>query len=427
MTRVKICGLRDPQDARMARDAGADMLGVIFAESPRRASIAQARAIRAMLGPRIELFRPDTDHFGVAVDEVGRPLLVGVFARQPADEIVRITAEVDLDVIQLSGGEHPELVARLPRPVIRVHHVDAGTDPDALLRRISQGPPTVPALDTYSAQGGGSGRTFDWRIAGAIARIRPIILSGGLTPDNVAAAIERVHPWAVDVSSGVERRSAERRPAGAGRQVAPPDASLHRERARHRGGGPRADGRRAMTSDAPPAGAGRFGEFGGQYIPETLMPACAELEEAWTAAQSDEDFQKELADLLGHYAGRPTPLSDAPRLSAALGVPRIVIKREDLLHTGAHKINNAVGQVLLARKMGKQRIIAETGPGSTASRRPPPAPASAWSASSTWAPRTCGGSRSTSSACACWAPRCAPSIPARARSRTPSTRPSATG
>ena len=119
-----------------------------------------------------------------------------------------------------------------------------------------------------------------------------------------------------------------------------------------------------MTTDAPPQPiAGRFGEFGGQYIPETLMPACAELEAAWTAAQSDEDFQDELDELLRDYVGRPTPLSDAPRLSAALGGPRIVLKREDLAHTGAHKINNAIGQVLLARKMGKRRIIAETGAG----------------------------------------------------------------
>ena len=207
MTRVKICGLRNPQDARAARDAGADLLGVIFAKSPRRASLARARAIRAAIGPRIELFRADPAHFDNAVDELGRPLLVGVFAGQSADEIVRITAEADLDLIQLSGGEHPELIARLTRPVIRVHHVGAETNADTLLARIAQGPPSVAALDTQSKRGGGSGRTFDWAIAAAIARIRPIMLSGGLTPDNVAAAIDRVHPWAVDVASGVERRS----------------------------------------------------------------------------------------------------------------------------------------------------------------------------------------------------------------------------
>ncbi len=209
MTRIKICGLRDPRDARAARDAGADMLGVIFAESPRRASLEQARAIRAALGPRIELFESDAAAFGAAIDRAGRPLLVGVFARQSADEIVRIAAAADLDVIQLSGGEHPQLAARLTRPVIRVHHVDAATDADALLDRVAERPPTVAALDTHSGQGGGSGRTFDWAIAAAIARIRPIVLSGGLDPDNVAAGIERVHPWAVDVSSGVEERSAD--------------------------------------------------------------------------------------------------------------------------------------------------------------------------------------------------------------------------
>ncbi len=206
MTRVKICGLRHPQDALIARDAGADMLGVIFAESPRRASLGQARAIRAALGPRIELFESDATAFGAAIDRAGRPLLVGVFARQPADEIVRIAAAADLDVIQLSGGEHPAFATRLTRPVIRVHHVDAATDADALLDRVAGGPPSVAALDTRSEQGGGSGRTFDWAIAAAIARIRPIMLSGGLGPDNVAAAIRRVRPWAVDVASGVEER-----------------------------------------------------------------------------------------------------------------------------------------------------------------------------------------------------------------------------
>ena len=125
-----------------------------------------------------------------------------------------------------------------------------------------------------------------------------------------------------------------------------------------------------MTAESAPdsARAGRFGDFGGQYIPETLMPACAELEQAWTAAQSDAGFQAELDELLRDYVGRPTPLTDAPRLSAELAAPgqagpRILLKREDLAHTGAHKINNALGQVLLARRMGKRRIIAETGAG----------------------------------------------------------------
>ena len=108
---------------------------------------------------------------------------------------------------------------------------------------------------------------------------------------------------------------------------------------------------------------GRFGKYGGRYVPETLMAALEELEHAYEVADADPAFHAELDDLLHHYCGRPTPLYYAKRLSETLGGARIYLKREDLLHTGAHKINNALGQGLLAKRMGKQRIIAETGAG----------------------------------------------------------------
>jgi tryptophan synthase beta chain len=108
---------------------------------------------------------------------------------------------------------------------------------------------------------------------------------------------------------------------------------------------------------------GRFGPYGGRYVPETLMVPLFELERAYEAAKTDAKFQAEFADLLKNFAGRPTPLQFAARLTSHLGGPRIYLKREDLLHTGAHKINNAIGQGLLAVKMGKPRIIAETGAG----------------------------------------------------------------
>ena len=108
---------------------------------------------------------------------------------------------------------------------------------------------------------------------------------------------------------------------------------------------------------------GRFGIFGGQYVPETLMPAVIELEAAFDAAWRDGAFRAELDGLLRTYVGRPTPLTDARRLAEAVGLRRVLLKREDLTHTGAHKINNALGQALLARRMGKRRIIAETGAG----------------------------------------------------------------
>jgi len=108
---------------------------------------------------------------------------------------------------------------------------------------------------------------------------------------------------------------------------------------------------------------GRFGQYGGRYVPETLMAALEELEQAYDVANGDPTFHAELDGLLHHYCGRPTPLYFAKRMSEQLGGAQIYLKREDLLHTGAHKINNALGQGLLAKRMGKQRIIAETGAG----------------------------------------------------------------
>src|SRR5215217_2264819 len=111
-----------------------------------------------------------------------------------------------------------------------------------------------------------------------------------------------------------------------------------------------------------PSADGRFGEFGGRFLPESLIPACAELEAAFTEAWADPKFHAEYESVLHHYGGRPTPVTECRNLSAQLGV-RVLLKREDLAHTGSHKINNVIGQALLARRMGKTRLIAETGAG----------------------------------------------------------------
>lgn len=108
---------------------------------------------------------------------------------------------------------------------------------------------------------------------------------------------------------------------------------------------------------------GHFGQFGGRYVAETLMPALLELEEAYTEALADPEFQAEFDYYLHHYVGRPSPLYFAERLTEHLGGAKIYLKREDLNHTGAHKVNNTVGQILLARRMGKKKVIAETGAG----------------------------------------------------------------
>ncbi len=119
---------------------------------------------------------------------------------------------------------------------------------------------------------------------------------------------------------------------------------------------------RTDLADMPDA-RGYFGEFGGRFVPETIMPALDELESAYAAAMADPEFHAELRHLQRTYTGRPTPITHARRLSDELGGAQIYLKREDLAHTGAHKINNALGQGLLAKRMGKRRIIAETGAG----------------------------------------------------------------
>lgn len=116
-------------------------------------------------------------------------------------------------------------------------------------------------------------------------------------------------------------------------------------------------------AESVPDARGRFGAYGGRYVPETLMAPLEELERAYIEARSDAKFQQELNDLLHNFAGRPTPLQFASRLTEYLGGPKIYLKREDLLHTGAHKINNCIGQGLLAARMGKRRVVAETGAG----------------------------------------------------------------
>src|SRR5580765_9001021 len=118
-----------------------------------------------------------------------------------------------------------------------------------------------------------------------------------------------------------------------------------------------------VTSRRDPDGRGYFGKFGGRYVPETLVEPIEELERAYLAARDDPAFQAELSRLLDHYVGRATPVYEARRLTAEAGGARLFLKREDLTHTGAHKINNAIGQALLAARMGKRRIVAETGAG----------------------------------------------------------------
>ncbi len=203
MTLVKICGVSEPRHARAAASYGADFVGVVFAPSRRQVTMGQARRIAEALGER------SGPPSGPTVDAVearlraGRPLLVGVFADQDADTINGIAEECGLDLVQLSGSEPWEVCGLVSRPVLKCLKVRQGQPAAEVLARIRGD--ALLLLDPYvEGSYGGAGVTLDWDVAAEVAQEQPVMLAGGLRPDNVALAVRTVHPWAVDVSSGVE-------------------------------------------------------------------------------------------------------------------------------------------------------------------------------------------------------------------------------
>lgn len=203
MTLVKICGVSEPRHARAAASFGADLIGVVFAPSRRQVTMGQGRRISEALGPRAA---PPSNATVAAVEErlrVARPLLVGVFADQDADTINGIADECGLDLVQLSGSEPWEVCGLLDRPVLKCLKVREGQTAPEVLAHVHGG--ALLLLDPYvEGTYGGAGVTLDWQVAAQVAEKEPVMLAGGLRPDNVARAVATVRPWAVDVSSGVE-------------------------------------------------------------------------------------------------------------------------------------------------------------------------------------------------------------------------------
>lgn len=224
MTLVKICGNRTPEDVLAAADAGADFVGMIFAESSRQVTVDQAQAMVRALGapladhefaippPAQAHAREEIEswfHHGADVVDayldVKRPLTVGVFADQSIDEVNEIAEEVGLDLVQLSGDESWEDCLRVTKQVIQIVHISPLDSPSDAFSHVQPGFAIALGLDSaHGAYRGGSGHTFDWEVARAVADRIPVMLMGGLNPENVAEAIETVEPWIVDVASGTE-------------------------------------------------------------------------------------------------------------------------------------------------------------------------------------------------------------------------------
>jgi tryptophan synthase beta subunit len=373
---MKICGVGDTGSAIAAAAAGADAIGLnLVPGTPRVLTVTEAAELARVVRTATPASR--------------RPRLVAVTADASADLLAAIVAEIDPDAVQFSGAEPVSAVGMVGRPVWKVLHLPA----DAPADLASAAGPFVDRGRAYLAAGverllvdtaggphpGGTGQRASATLAAAVARDLPVTLAGGLAPGNVADALLAIPAVGVDVASGVEApREPGRRPVKDPYLVA-----LFAKRARAA-----RDDRPNVPFGPTPVHAGlldadshgRWGmerDFGGRYVPETLMAALEQLETAWDALRDDPVFWAELRELLGRFAGRPTPIYRAGRLAEAVrheaerlggrtaSMPRLrlYLKREDLAHTGAHKINNALGQALLTRRLGKHRVIAETGAG----------------------------------------------------------------
>ena len=361
--KVKICGLRSRAEVEAAAAAGASYVGMVFyPPSPRHLTLADARWVAGGVPA------------GVA--------RVALTVNADDDELERLIEAVPVEMLQLHGREPPERVAavraRFGLPVMKAIGVAVRADLaqiDAYARVADQ-----LLIDARPAPGadrpGGNGLAFDWRLLEGLRWPLPWMLAGGLTADNVAAAVELTGAAQVDVSSGVERAPGYKDPervrafVAAALAAAAPEAALQLTSTLASREARRRDSREEpMTQHQPntfragPDERGRFGDFGGRFVSETLMPLILELEAEYEKAKTDADFWAEMDFLWKHYVGRPSPLYFAERLTERLGGAKVYFKRDELNHTGAHKINNVLGQILLARRMGKTRIIAETGAG----------------------------------------------------------------
>lgn len=326
MPKIKICGLTCKEDIELINDFPVDYAGFVlyFPKSKRNITIEQAQQLKAGLKKSVQ---------AVAVTV------------SPDLEQVKAIAAAGFSGIQIHGILDKEVEEYLNIPIFRAVNVTCSEDIKAAQRNLKEKIKYI----VFDGKQSGSGETFDWGfLQNNVDNSVRIMLAGGLTEHNVDEAIRKFYPAVVDVSSSVEKED------GTGKDREKISRFI-----------------KAVFNSQKKADEGRkddqsmstyYGEFGGQYVAESLMNTLQEVDQAFEEAIHDPEFWKEFYYYMKEYVGRETPLYLAERLSEKYG-PKIYLKREDLNHTGAHKINNVIGQILLAKRMGKKKVIAETGAG----------------------------------------------------------------
>lgn len=319
--------MRSLTDYEKAVNCGVDYIGFVFAPSKRQVTFKEVQRWTEEIPPK------------------SHQKIVGVFVNEKKENIAEASRKCKLHVVQCHGNESPAFIKELKEEI-----------PCSIYKTIHHGPESLNKMKAYDGivdgyvvdtkteyEWGGTGISFDWeQIPSYTKEARkqqvPCLIAGGVKPENIKKLFN-FRPLGIDVSSGIETNSEKNE----GKMRDMVDAVKSQYQA--------------------PDSLGRFGVFGGRYVPETLMYALEELEHAFETIKNDESFYKELHREWERYSGRPTPLTKADRLTDFIGGASIYLKREDLNHTGAHKINNAIAQALLAKRMGKKNIIAETGAG----------------------------------------------------------------
>ncbi len=315
---IKVCGLTDNESSRQVANLdGVEFVGFIFYEGSKR-------------------------HTEVTFETNKKK--VGVFVNASYAYIETQINRHKLDFVQLHGNESPEMVAKLRNIVKTIKAFGIANVTDLEATKLYEGLADYFLFDTKSDSHGGTGTAFNWQLLDAYNGTTPFLLSGGIGLDSVKKLKQFTHPQLAgyDLNSRFETAPSVKDPE----QIATFIKLLTMKTNSY------------LDTDS----LGFYGEFGGAYVPELLRPNVEELDAAFNSYCFTDAFESDFKQLLKDYVGRPTPLYLAGRLSEKYGAT-IYLKREDLCHTGAHKVNNTVGQILLAKHMGKTNIIAETGAG----------------------------------------------------------------